>query len=106
MVLADDNFASIVAAIREGRGIFDNIRKTLVYLLSGNTAELTVMLVAALGGLPLAAAAAALALDQRGDRRAARAGARRRSSGRRCPAAATAASGRADAGPRSSGASS
>ena len=53
MVLADDNFASIVAAIREGRGIFDNIRKTLVYLLSGNTAELTVMLVAALSGLPL-----------------------------------------------------
>ena len=53
MVLADDNFASIVEAIREGRGIFDNIRKTLVYLLSGNTAELTVMLVAALGGLPL-----------------------------------------------------
>ena len=53
MVLADDNFASIVAAIREGRGIFDNIRKTLVYLLSGNMAELTVMLVAALGGLPL-----------------------------------------------------
>ena len=53
MVLADDNFASIVAAIREGRGIFDNIRKTLVYLLSGNTAELTVMLGAALGGLPL-----------------------------------------------------
>jgi P-type Ca2+ transporter type 2C len=53
MVLADDNFASIVEAIREGRGIFDNIRKTLVYLLSGNTAELTVMLVAAIGGLPL-----------------------------------------------------
>lgn len=53
MVLADDNFASIVAAIREGRGIFDNIRKTLVYLLSGNTAELTVMLVAALFGWPL-----------------------------------------------------
>ena len=53
MVLADDNFASIVAAVREGRGIFDNIRKTLVYLLSGNTAELAVMLVAALVGLPL-----------------------------------------------------
>lgn len=53
MVLADDNFASIIAAVSEGRGIFDNIRKTLVYLLSGNTAELTVMLVAALGGLPL-----------------------------------------------------
>jgi P-type Ca2+ transporter type 2C len=53
MVLADDNFASIVAAVREGRGIFDNIRKTLIYLLSGNTAELTVMLVAVLVGFPL-----------------------------------------------------
>jgi P-type Ca2+ transporter type 2C len=53
MVLADDDFASIVAAVREGRGIFDNIRKALVYLLSGNTAELTVMLFAALGGWPL-----------------------------------------------------
>jgi Ca2+-transporting ATPase len=53
IVLADDNFASIVAAIREGRGIFDNIRKALVYLLSGNTAELAVMLIAALAGLPL-----------------------------------------------------
>jgi Ca2+-transporting ATPase len=53
MVLADDNFASIVAAIREGRGIFDNIRKTLVYLLSGNAAELLVMLIAAVAGWPL-----------------------------------------------------
>lgn len=53
MVLADDNFASIVAAVREGRGIFDNIRKTLVYLLAGNFAELTVMLGAAAVGLPL-----------------------------------------------------
>jgi P-type Ca2+ transporter type 2C len=53
IVLSDDNFASIIAAVGEGRGIFDNIRKTLVYLLSGNTAELTVMLVAALVGLPL-----------------------------------------------------
>lgn len=52
MILADDNFASIVAAVREGRGIFDNIRKTLVYLLSGNTAELIIMLVAAVSGLP------------------------------------------------------
>jgi len=53
MVLGDDNFASIVAAVREGRGIFDNIRKTLVYLLAGNTGELYVMLGAALVGLPL-----------------------------------------------------
>jgi Ca2+-transporting ATPase len=53
MVLADDNFASIVAAVREGRGIFDNIRKTLVYLLAGNGAELLVMLASAVVGLPL-----------------------------------------------------
>jgi Ca2+-transporting ATPase len=53
MILADDNFASIVAAVREGRGIFDNIRKSLVYLLAGNTGELLVMLVAAVAGLPL-----------------------------------------------------
>jgi Ca2+-transporting ATPase len=52
IVLADDNFASIVAAIREGRGIFDNIRKSIVYLLAGNTGELAVMLVASLAGLP------------------------------------------------------
>jgi len=53
MILTDDNFASIIAAVKEGRGIFDNIRKTLVYLLAGNTGELAVMLVAALAGLPL-----------------------------------------------------
>jgi len=53
MILTDDNFASIVAAVKEGRGIFDNIRKTLVYLLAGNMGELAVMLVAALVGLPL-----------------------------------------------------
>jgi Ca2+-transporting ATPase len=53
IVLADDNFASIVAAIREGRGIVDNIRKVLVYLLSGNVAELAVMLIASIAGLPL-----------------------------------------------------
>ncbi len=53
MVLTDDNFASIVEAIREGRGIFDNIRKALVYLLSGNAGELAIMLLASLFGLPL-----------------------------------------------------
>ncbi len=52
MILTDDNFASIVAAVREGRGIYDNIQKTLVYLLSGNVGELTVMLVASAAGLP------------------------------------------------------
>ncbi|HTM44213.1 MAG TPA: cation transporting ATPase C-terminal domain-containing protein, partial [Polyangiaceae bacterium] len=53
MVLADDNFASIVAAIHQGRGIFDNIRKALVYLLAGNAGELLLMLTASLLGLPL-----------------------------------------------------
>jgi Ca2+-transporting ATPase len=53
IVLADDNFASIVAAIREGRGIFDNIRKSIAYLLAGNTGELAVMLVASVVGLPI-----------------------------------------------------
>jgi Ca2+-transporting ATPase len=53
MVLADDNFASIVSAVREGRGIFENIRKTLVYLLAGNAGELLVMFAASIAGLPL-----------------------------------------------------
>ncbi|MFO0745466.1 MAG: cation-translocating P-type ATPase [Myxococcota bacterium] len=53
MVLADDNFASIVAAVREGRGIFDNIRKALVYLLAGNASELVLMLTAGIAGWPV-----------------------------------------------------
>ena len=53
MVLTDDNFATIVAAVEEGRGIYSNIRKTIVYLLAGNVAELAVMLLASVAGLPL-----------------------------------------------------
>jgi P-type Ca2+ transporter type 2C len=53
IVIADDNFASIVAAVEEGRGIYDNIVKTLLYLLGGNCGELTVMLGAAILGWPL-----------------------------------------------------
>jgi Ca2+-transporting ATPase len=52
LVLADDNFATIVAAVEEGRGIFDNIRKTIMYLLGGNIGELAVVFVAAVIGLP------------------------------------------------------
>ena len=53
MIVTDDNFASIVAAVEEGRGIYDNITKTLGYLLAGNAGELAVMLIAALVGWPL-----------------------------------------------------
>jgi Ca2+-transporting ATPase len=53
LVLADDNFASIVAAVREGRAIFENIKKALLYLLAGNAGELLVIFVAALAGWPL-----------------------------------------------------
>jgi len=50
MILTDDNFASIVAAVDEGRGIFDNLRKFLVFILSCNLAELMLMSVAILAG--------------------------------------------------------
>jgi Ca2+-transporting ATPase len=53
MTLLDDNFASIVAAIEEGRGIYSNIRKYLMYLLSSNVGEMGLMLTASLAGLPL-----------------------------------------------------
>lgn len=52
MVLTDDNFASIVSAVEEGRGIFDNIRKVLQFLLSCNFGEILLMLVAGLAGWP------------------------------------------------------
>ena len=53
MVLADDNFATIVAAIEEGRRIYDNIRRFVRYLLTTNSAEIWVMVLAPLLGLPL-----------------------------------------------------
>jgi len=52
MIITDDNFASIVAAVEEGRGIYDNIRKTLQYLLAGNTGELLLMTLCVIVGLP------------------------------------------------------
>jgi Ca2+-transporting ATPase len=48
MVLTDDNFASIVAAVEEGRGIYENIRKFVAYLLSANAGEVLIMLLATL----------------------------------------------------------
>ena len=53
MVLTDDNYASIVSAIEQGRVIYSNIRKFVYYLLSCNMAEITILLVALLAGAPL-----------------------------------------------------
>lgn len=53
MILTDDNFASIVNAVEEGRSIFENIRKYLVYLLSGNMGTVFAMIITLLASLPL-----------------------------------------------------
>lgn len=52
MVLTDDNFATIRKAIEEGRGIYENIRKAILFLLSSNFGEIITMLAAILVGLP------------------------------------------------------
>jgi len=53
MVLLDDNFATIVAAVEEGRRIYDNIRKFIRYTMTSNAGEIWVMLLAPLAGMPL-----------------------------------------------------
>ncbi|MBE0516715.1 MAG: HAD-IC family P-type ATPase [Methanophagales archaeon] len=58
LVLADDNFASIVAGVEEGRGIKDNIKKAIYFLLSTNFGEIVTLIIALLIGLPLPLVAA------------------------------------------------
>ncbi|MBT9316925.1 cation-translocating P-type ATPase [Leptothoe spongobia] len=53
IVLQDDNFASIVAAVREGRVIYDNIRKFIKYTLAGNVGQLWLLLLAPFLGMPI-----------------------------------------------------
>ena len=52
MVLTDDNFATIVSAIREGRRIFDNIRKFIKYTMTSNTGEIWTLFLARSWGCP------------------------------------------------------
>lgn len=53
MVLADDNFASIEAAVEEGRGVFDNLTKFIVWIIPTNFAEALLLITAVVLGLPL-----------------------------------------------------
>lgn len=67
MVLADDNFATIVVAVAEGRRIYDNIRKAILYLLSSNLAEVVAVFIASMAGFTLLGATHLLWINMIGD---------------------------------------
>ena len=53
MILADDNFATIIKAVANGRTVFENIKNAIMYLLSGNLSAIITVLFASIGGLPV-----------------------------------------------------
>ncbi len=53
MILADDNFATIVKAVANGRNVYRNIKNAILFLLSGNMAGIMVVLITSLLGLPI-----------------------------------------------------
>ncbi len=53
MIMTDDNFATIVKAVHEGRGIFDNIKKTVRFLVSCNVGEILLILIASIFAMPM-----------------------------------------------------
>jgi P-type Ca2+ transporter type 2C len=53
IVITDDNFATIVRAIEQGRAIFDNVRKFVKYIVTSNSAEVSVMVLSQLAGMPM-----------------------------------------------------
>ena len=69
LVISDDNFATIVAGIEEGRIAYDNIRKVIYLLLSMGAAELVMVLLAVIWGLPLPLLGGPASLVECGDQR-------------------------------------
>jgi len=53
MILADDNFSTIIGAIEQGRNIFNNIKKSVIFLLASNLGEVVAMLISIVAGLPI-----------------------------------------------------
>ena len=87
MVLTDDNFASIVAAVEEGRVVYDNIRKFVTYIFAHATPEVVPFLIFALSGgaIPLPLTALQILAIDLGTETAAGAGARARAGRARDP---------------------